>query len=66
MSLLKPILKSHPDEGLVTVDADTQIIAIPSEAWTPRYNEHGRPGRCVRVGLQTQAITEAMRTARRE
>ena len=32
----KPILKSHPDQGLVVVDADTQITGIPPEAWTYR------------------------------
>lgn len=32
----KPILKSHPDQGLVVVDADTQITGIPSEAWSYR------------------------------
>ncbi len=32
----KPVLKSHPDKGLVVVDADTQISDIPPEAWTYR------------------------------
>ncbi len=32
----KPILKSHPDKGLVVIDADTQITGIPPEAWTYR------------------------------
>jgi predicted helicase len=29
----KPVLKSHPDKGLVVVDAHTQIMGIPREAW---------------------------------
>ena len=29
----KPILKSHPDQGLVVIDADTQITGVPPEAW---------------------------------
>jgi predicted helicase len=32
----KPVLKSHPDKGLVVVDADTQITGIPREAWDYR------------------------------
>lgn len=32
----KPVLKSHPDKGLVIIDADTQITGIPLEAWTYR------------------------------
>ncbi len=32
----KPVLKSLPEQGSVTVDADTQITGIPSEAWTYR------------------------------
>lgn len=32
----KPVLKSHPDKGLVVVDADTQITGIPAEAWAYR------------------------------
>ena len=32
----KPVLKSHPDKGLVVVDADTQITGIPPEAWDYR------------------------------
>jgi predicted helicase len=32
----KPILKSHPDQGLVVVDPDTQITGIPPEAWSYR------------------------------
>ena len=32
----KPVLKSHPDKGAVVVDADTQIIHIPHEAWNYR------------------------------
>ncbi|MCT2557530.1 hypothetical protein N0B51_00900 [Tsuneonella sp. YG55] len=32
----KPVLKSHPDKGLVVVDADTQITGIPREAWNYR------------------------------
>lgn len=30
----KPILKSQPDQGVVVVDADTQIAGIPPAAWT--------------------------------
>jgi len=32
----KPILKSHPDKGMVMIDADTQITGIPCEAWDYR------------------------------
>ena len=32
----KPILKSQPEQGVVMVDADTQITGIPPEAWTYR------------------------------
>ncbi len=32
----RPILKSHPERGLVVVDADTQISGIPPVAWTYR------------------------------
>jgi predicted helicase len=32
----KPVLKSHPDKGLVVVDADTQITGIPRAAWDYR------------------------------
>ena len=32
----KPKLKSHPDQGLVIVDEDTQLTGIPPEAWTYR------------------------------
>lgn len=32
----KPVLKSHPDKGLVVVDADTQITGIPRDAWDYR------------------------------
>jgi predicted helicase len=37
----KPILRSEPENGLVIVDADTQIAGIPSEAW--RYRLGNRP-----------------------
>lgn len=30
----KPILKSVPDQGLVRVDEDTQIVGIPPQAWS--------------------------------
>ncbi|WP_374140027.1 type ISP restriction/modification enzyme, partial [Sphingomonas sp. 32-62-10] len=32
----KPILKSQPEQGVVVVDADTQITGIPPEAWSYR------------------------------
>ena len=32
----KPVLKSLPEQGSVTIDADTQITGIPLEAWTYR------------------------------
>ncbi len=32
----KPILRSQPEQGLVVVDADTQITGIPREAWDYR------------------------------
>jgi predicted helicase len=32
----KPILKSQPEQGVVVVDADTQITGVPAEAWTYR------------------------------
>lgn len=32
----KPILKSQPEQGVVVIDADTQITGIPPEAWTYR------------------------------
>ena len=32
----KPILKSIPEQGVVVVDADTQITGIPPEAWSYR------------------------------
>ena len=32
----KPVLKSLPDQGSVTVDADTQLTGIPPLAWTYR------------------------------
>ncbi len=32
----KPVLKSLPELGAVTVDADTQLTGIPPEAWTYR------------------------------
>lgn len=32
----KPILKSQPKAGVVAIDADTQIIGIPPEAWAYR------------------------------
>jgi predicted helicase len=32
----KPILKSYPEQGLVMVDADTQIVGIPAQAWDYR------------------------------
>nr|WP_243848119.1 type ISP restriction/modification enzyme [Sphingomonas oligoaromativorans] len=32
----KPILKSQPEAGVVVIDADTQIAAIPPDVWTYR------------------------------
>ncbi|MDB5695870.1 MAG: methyltransferase, partial [Sphingomonas bacterium] len=32
----KPILRSQPEQGVVVVDADTQITGIPPQAWTYR------------------------------
>lgn len=32
----KPILRSQPEQGLVVVDADTQITRIPAQAWDYR------------------------------
>lgn len=32
----KPILKSQPEQGVVIIDADTQITGIPPEAWSYR------------------------------
>ena len=32
----KPVLKSHPEQGSVMIDADTQITGIPREAWDYR------------------------------
>jgi predicted helicase len=99
----KPVLRSHPEEGLVIVDADTQISGIPSEAWSYRLGNRSaidwvldqhkekRPRdptiaakfntyrfadykesmielltKVVRVSVETVAITEAMRSLRRE
>ena len=32
----KPVLKSVPDQGSVTIDADTQLTGIPRQAWDYR------------------------------
>ena len=32
----KPILKSQPEQGVVVIDADTQIAGIPPETWAYR------------------------------
>lgn len=32
----KPVLKSQPEQGVVVIDADTQISGIPPEAWAYR------------------------------
>ncbi len=32
----KPVLRSQPDQGVIVIDADTQLSGIPAEAWTYR------------------------------
>lgn len=32
----RPVLRSHPDKGSVTIDGDTQITGIPRSAWDYR------------------------------
>jgi predicted helicase len=32
----KPILKSDPDSGVITLDSETQLTGVPAQAWTYR------------------------------
>lgn len=76
----KPRLKADKDNGIIELDTQTQLSGIPAEAWTYRLgnrsalewvlDQHKEKVidllmRVTRVSVETMAIVEAMKSARR-